>query len=267
MRVAARAFPSPYSHPKSPHRFTQSQLAACLVLKTLWRQGYVGFVEMLELMPPVQEALGLRAPPHPTTLFYFFRDRLRSEQLEAMLKAVLELAAQSTATLAVDSTGLSTTAASAHFMARNGRLRRGYVQMTVAVAIDSQLVAAVSVRDGPHGDANHLLPILKQAQRNGAQVREVLADKGYDSSLNHRLCREVGIVAWIPPIVHSPTGRVRGEDRARCLPCPPIYGKRWHVESVFSATKRRTGAAVAARRPDLRQREAILKAVSYSVHR
>ena len=267
IKVAKKAFPEPYSHAKSPHKYTQAQLAACMVLKTILRCDYRRIVEMLEMMPAIRKILGIKSVCHHTTLYYFARNRLTDEKLQAMLAAVIESVGHKKLTLAVDSTGLSVTSASAHFVARSGRKRKGYVQMTLAATVGSQLVASVQARNGPHGDARYLVPAVKQAQANGVLVREVLADAGYDSNWNHRWCRGQGFRAWIPPIVRSASGAIGGWDRARCAIRPKRYGKRWHVESVFSAIKRRTGASIAARRPAAQKLEAILKAVAYSIHR
>jgi IS5 family transposase len=264
--VAREALPQPYSHPKSPHKYTQAQLAAALVLKTLLRCDYRGIVEQLELMPAVRRILGLKQLFHHTTL-YCFQRRLSEDRLQAMLAAVRRRLGDQKVTVAVDSTGLSTTSASAHFVARSGRRRRGYVQMTVTATVGTPMVAAVQARHGPHGDARCLIPALKQTQRNGTRVREVLADRGYDSFRNHDWCRAHGIQAWIPPIVRRPDGTIGGRDRARCQRRPPRYGKRWHVESVISAIKRTTGSTVAARRPGAQRREAILKAVCWTIRR
>lgn len=265
--VAKQAFPESYSHSKSPHKYTQAQLAACLVLKTILRCDYRRIVELLEVMPAIRKILGIRSVCHHTTLYYFARDRLTDDKLQAMLAAVIDSVGHKKTTLAIDSTGLSVTSASAHFVARSGRKCKGYVQMTLAATVGSQLVASVQTRDGPHGDARCLIPAVKQAQANGVLIHEVLADAGYDSNRNHRWCRDHGLQAWIPPIVRSPSGAIGGVDRERCANRPKRYGKRWHVESVFSAIKRRTGACIAARKPTTQKIEAILKAVAYSVHR
>lgn len=265
--VAKEAFPEPYSHPKSPHKYTQAQLAACLVLKTVLRCDFRRIVELVELMPAVRRLLGIKNVFHHTTLYYFARDRLTPDRLQAMLAAVLKSIGDKKVTLAVDSTGLSTSSASAHFVARSGRKHRHYVQLTLGATVGSQLVAAVRARHGPHGDARHLIPALQQAQTNGVRIREVLADRGYDSFRNHAWCRRQGFLAWIPPVVRSCSGAIGGVDRTRCAQCPPRYGKRWHAESVISAIKRCMGSSVAARRPEAQCREAVLKAVSYSVRR
>ncbi len=264
--VAREAFPVPYSHPKSPKKYTQAQLAAALVLKTVLRTDYRGIVEQLELMPEVRKVLGLGKVFEHTTLFRF-QERIGDDRLQAMLAAVHRIIGTPKTNVAVDSTGLSTTAASAHFIARSGRKRCGYVQMTLATTIGKPLVAAVLAHPGPHGDAGYLIPALELARHNGVRIREVLADRGYDSFVNHAWCRGRGMRAWIPPVIRRPDGTVGGEDRARCLKCPPRYGKRWHVESVISAIKRTMGSSLAARKPEARFREAILKAVSWTIRR
>ncbi len=42
-----------YSHPKSPRVYTQSQLLACLVLKTCLKTTYRGVIELLEIFAAV----------------------------------------------------------------------------------------------------------------------------------------------------------------------------------------------------------------------
>src|SRR5258705_10931796 len=67
--MAARRCMAPYAHAKSPQKFTQPQLLACLVLKTHTRSTYRGIIELLEVSPPLRRALGLGVRlPHYTTL-------------------------------------------------------------------------------------------------------------------------------------------------------------------------------------------------------
>jgi hypothetical protein len=67
LAVAEQTLPM-YGHRFSPHKFTQHQLFALLVLKTHQRQDYRGIVALLHEMPQLVEALGLSAVPHYTTL-------------------------------------------------------------------------------------------------------------------------------------------------------------------------------------------------------
>jgi hypothetical protein len=74
LEVGQAALP-PYSHPKSPHKFTQAQLFALLVLRQFFRLDYRGVVAWLRRWSELREALGLTRLPHYSTLCYA-EDRL-----------------------------------------------------------------------------------------------------------------------------------------------------------------------------------------------
>ncbi|MBX7144114.1 MAG: hypothetical protein K1X79_06660 [Oligoflexia bacterium] len=59
---------SDYSHVKSPHKFTQAQLFACLVLKVFLGTDYRGVCEFLKDCHEFRAEIGLRQVPHFTTL-------------------------------------------------------------------------------------------------------------------------------------------------------------------------------------------------------
>ena len=60
----------PYSHPKSPHKYTQAQLFAMLVLKEFFGKGYLALTQWLEQWAELREALGIKRVPHYSTLCY-----------------------------------------------------------------------------------------------------------------------------------------------------------------------------------------------------
>ena len=60
-----------YAHKKSPQKFTQPQLFACLILKAHMGCTYRKVEELLILMPAVREAIGLEEIPRFTTLQAF----------------------------------------------------------------------------------------------------------------------------------------------------------------------------------------------------
>lgn len=59
-----------YSCPKSPHKFTQPQLFAMLVLKQFFKLDYRGTVEWVRNWSELRNALELRRVPHYSTLCY-----------------------------------------------------------------------------------------------------------------------------------------------------------------------------------------------------
>ena len=66
-----------YSCKKSPHKFTQPQLFALLVLRQFLRTDYRGLVVMLARWTELQQALGIKSIPNYSTLCYAERRLLK----------------------------------------------------------------------------------------------------------------------------------------------------------------------------------------------
>jgi hypothetical protein len=64
LELAQQVLP-PYSHPKSPHKFTQPQLLACLIVKAYLRQSYRGIVELLALSDGLRQAFEAATSARP----------------------------------------------------------------------------------------------------------------------------------------------------------------------------------------------------------
>ena len=69
LKAGEAALP-PYSHPKSPQKYTQAQLFAMLVLREFFRLDYRKLVTWLEQWSDLRDALGLKRVPHYSTLCY-----------------------------------------------------------------------------------------------------------------------------------------------------------------------------------------------------
>lgn len=76
LKVGEAAF-EPYSHPKSPHKYTQAQLFAMLALKQFFGRDYRGLVAWLATWAELREVLGLKRVPHYSTLCYAERRLLK----------------------------------------------------------------------------------------------------------------------------------------------------------------------------------------------
>src|SRR5256885_5412 len=85
----AQATLAAFSHPNSPHKFTQHQLFALLVLKMHQRQDYRGVVALLEDMPELLEQLELKAIPHFTTLQKASERLLVNAQVQQLLSTTV----------------------------------------------------------------------------------------------------------------------------------------------------------------------------------
>jgi transposase len=273
MRLGQRHL-ADYGARRSRHDFTQRQLMACLVLRAYLKTTYRGVLEFLSLSPALRERLGLSDKlPHFTTLQKF---SARSQVVAIAQKLVAAIGASVAQkhtppqSAAMDSTGLTTTQASEYFRSRSGKRSRRWAKVSVIVWTASLLPLGLVVDMGPSNDRVQVPELLRQAQAVG-QPQQLYADAGYDAEWIHAYCREQwGVESVIKPNGQRADGLRNGKWRAGMSPehlkaCN--YGRRWAVESFFSALKRTMGATLSARRPDQLLAEAAFKVLAYVLRR
>ena len=270
--IVCRRHLNDYACPKSKHTYTQPQLLSCLILRAYRKLTYRGVIDLLDASEPLQRTLGLGRVPAHTTLKVFC-DRVVSppllDQLVGQVLAMLLEQGLVIDALAIDSTGVETSSASAHFCSRARRQRSGYVKLSIAVACTSILLVSLSLSMGPSNDLCEARELLWRASPR-CRPDWVLADKGYDAEWFHRFCK----AAWdarshVPPVAKTKDGTIRsGPERIRCGRHEPyLYGRRWHVETFISGMKRTCGSTLAARSEKALVAEAGLKALAYAIRR
>src|SRR5579863_6601232 len=189
-----------YSHRYSPHRYSQPQLFACLVLKTFFKVDYRGLVAILREHSELRCILDLNEVPHFTTLQKASKRLLRIPSAQRLFANTVQRflkRRQRLKRVALDSTGLECGHHSLYYVRRrNGALKRWqtvgysrYAKLEVATDCTSHLLLAVLVGRGPRVDVDRFVPLLDATL---AQVRldAVLADAGYDSEPNHQHARQ-----------------------------------------------------------------------------
>jgi len=266
-----RKYVEPYSHRNSPQRFTQAQLLTCLVLRAYLKTTYRGLIEVLEASDALRERLGLSRLPHYSTLKKFSDRSSVLDVIDAILvEVVREFAQEGDDEAAIDSTGLETTAASAHFKARSGRMGTKYVKLSVCVMTGSLLPASVVASWGPSNDKRDAPDLLLKSSV-AAQPKRLFADAGYDAEWVHEFCRETWQVeSIIKPVIHRADHRVHGAYRSQMTEATlkkKRYGRRWLVESFMSGLKRTTGSALSARSEHALFIEASLRVLAYAFRR
>ncbi len=102
-----------YSHPKSPHTYTQPQLAACVLLGFTLNLCYRDLQEWLLASEAVCQVLGLEQVPNYSTLWRAFQRRTIRDW-ERRLQALLAAATPAEEMITLDSTGYRTSRASAY---------------------------------------------------------------------------------------------------------------------------------------------------------
>lgn len=265
LRLARRHL-ADYSHPKSPQKFTQPQLFACLVLKAHMGCTYRRAEELLHLMPAVREAIGLEEVPRFTTL-QAFADRpeimgLIDGVLASIGRAMNKAHRQDAA---ADGTGMETTSASAHFVSRAGRKRTKFVKLMLGVLCATVCPVALVVDWGPSHDMKQAWALREKMMAIGRPTA-LWGDGAFDCEEWHRAnWVDWGVPSYAPTTVKSADGRVSGLHRRLFADVRPIeYGRRWMCESVNSGIKRMSGSTLRSRKQNTLFAEAAFKVLAYA---
>lgn len=284
--VAKASLPA-YAHRFSPKKFTQHQLFACLVLKSMLDLDYRSVAALLQDCGDLCRSIDLDRPPHFTTLQKAadrllrqpFARRLHDETIHLaerrrILKRTIRLAA-------IDSSGFEARHTSRYFIRRRERgektrtnplyqttTYRRFPKASIVVDADSHLILAWTVTQGPSSDLVRFADLIHEACRRRT-LRAAVLDAGYDAEWMHRYLRlDLGVRSIIPPKIGRPTTRApTGHFRALMHHSFPtaLYGQRWQAETVFSMIKRRQGDAVNAIHRHAQARALTLKVLTHNI--
>ena len=279
--TAKRTLP-PFSHLKSPKKFTQPQLVACLVLKEFFRTDYRGIEEILRDSSDLQKVLELEEVPHYTTLQKAAKRFTTKKTIETLLRTTIEIATRSrvmkrtVALSAIDSTGLESHYTSSYFVRRRARGMKEYENThytrfpKTGIVMDtaSFLILAGIPSWGPSPDILHWRQALTAAQQQ-KPIRRVAADAGYDAEHAHAFAREtLGIKTIIPNRIGRPTTKLPAGKYRRLMALrfnKKLYGQRWMIETLNSMFKKRLGSFLRARSYQSQMREIMLRLFSFNV--
>lgn len=257
-----------YAHRKSPQKYTQPQLFACLILKAHMGCTYRRVEELLILMPSVREAIGLEGVPRFTTL-QAFADRpeimtLIDGVLRSIGRAVNQARPQAAS---IDGTGLETTSASAHFISREGRKRTKFVKLLIGVLCATVIPCALVVDWGPSHDMRQAWK-LRDKLIETTKPTTLWGDGAFDCEAWHQAnWRQWGVPSYAPTTVRSADGHVNGFFREAFQIKVEEYGQRWMSETINSAIKRTTGSTLRSRKQNTLFAEAALKVAAYAIRR
>ncbi|WII09278.1 transposase [Methanomassiliicoccales archaeon LGM-DZ1] len=261
--------------------YTDRQKLAVLVLMARHGISYGAVRRDLGMYRGFTDAIGLKRIPDGSTLCKFLK-RIGTDVLERVVMA-FAAAADGGATVAVDSTGLSDFDRSAHYEKRlddfgAGR-SRSFTKLSLAVDTGTRIVLSASASaDGHRNDTTFMPGHISDLAGSGLKIDWLIADRAYDSSLNHRLARDVlGARAAIPvrrgrgnrgTVIHGPYRRMMDEalsdpDSAESR----AYRRRAVIESTNFMIKKAAGPSVSARIPACRERQALLKAIAFNALR
>jgi hypothetical protein len=269
MRLSRRHL-ADYGATRSRHDFTQRQLMSSLILRAYLRTTYRGVLDVLAASASLRARLGLTEKlPHYTTLQKFSARSQVLAIVQKLLASIGQQAPQQEAA-AMDATGLARTTVSDYFCSRRGRRFRRWVKVSVVVFCGSLLPLALEVDLKPTHDCAQARKLLAQSQAV-AKPAHLYADAGYDAEWIHVQCREQwGVQSVIPAVQRRADGTKGGKWRAKMTESylrETKFGRRWAVESFFSALKRTMGSALNARSPKQMVAEAAIRVLAYALRR
>jgi hypothetical protein len=280
--IAQRAIPK-YSHTKSPHRYTQHQLFALLVLKQFFQEDYRGLTVIINDFSDLRAVLELDNVPHYTTLQKAAQRLLDSQKVQRLLKTtitaaqVIKAIGTTSSLAAIDSTGMEAGHTSRYFVKRRQRDERNIYQTTtyrrypkLALICDclSHIITGLLCGKGPSVDVVHFKKLLLQSHNN-LPIDTITADAGYDSESNHEFARDRLRIHSIinpkcgRPTTKLPTGTYRKEMVLNFE--KRNYGQRWQIETVNSMLKRNLSEELLAKTYWSQCREMALKVLTHNI--
>lgn len=144
--------------------------------------------------------------------------------------------------IAIDSTGLSRTNPSYHYLRRiDGKIPKMYVKLSSAFDTKRKKFCSAKVRIIPRHDVKDFEYLLRKIKPN-----IIVADKGYDSNKIYRYCYENRIKAHIPARDYGKTKYIRLGYRRKAIRLfnKRIYHRRELIESGFHSLKTKYGSSV-----------------------
>lgn len=268
-----------WRHEKSPKKFNQPQLFACLVLKSFFNTDYRGIVSILEEHVVIRKILELEhAVPHYTTLQKASQHLLKSKVIKKLMKSVMGLYDKNRKTkksvALFDSTGFDTEYASSYFKWRKDsglkdkppRWYRKYPKLSVSTVPRTMLITSGFVTQGPSTDMPYFERLL-QHTLHSFHPKTIIADAGYDKELNHVIASEQNIKTIIPCRAYRKGKVPKAPHRLNMHNHFPRkrYGIRWHAETVMSMLKRNLGSRVFGQTFRSQSREILLKMITHNV--
>jgi len=282
LRAARDSLPD-HAKAKSPKKFTQPQLMACLVIKEFLQLDYRGTHVLLKEWSDLRRVLRLTQVPHFTTLCAAAKRLLGKAASDAVLDAVLhhcrraKILRNRSKQAAIDSTGLESRHVSAYFTRRckrhSAHYKSRYPKLSAVCDTANHLILGLVIDRGPKPDPVEAEQTLHEAL-NHQRFSTLLGDAGYESEGFHCLCRdELGIRSIIPttdrgrPRSDGKSRPVRGRYRKLMKQRFPkeTYGQRWQIETVFSMLKRNMSAALRARTYHCQNREIRLRVLTHNL--
>ncbi len=180
-----------------------------------------------------------------------------------MWKKLLGLTANFNSHLvAIDSTGLSRTNPSFHYIKRIDREKpvKSYIKLSSFFDTRRKKFLALRIRARPRHDTQDVKYLLKQR----SNMKKLLGDSSYDAEWIHERAYDLGIITVIKPKKNVKKGFWRKKQMKEYS--ERTYHRRSMIESGFGSLKRKYGSYVLARAISAQRAEIYCRAIAHNLN-
>jgi transposase len=175
---------------------------------------------------------------------------------------------------AIDSTGFRTTRFHHYREEKYNPTRKNvWLKAHALVGIRTHAVLAVDISEGTAGDSPRFAALLERAMKAGFQLKEVLADRAYNSRKNFDVAEDLGLTALIP-FKSNQTGQSKGSPAYHKMflfftyhrdKFDEHYRDRANVEVTFGAIKQKIGETIMSRNFNAQVNELLCKLIAHNI--
>lgn len=246
-----RAAQPRWLHHFGPKTYETWQHMLVLLVKTECQLGYRRATRLLR-------SLGFTVPSYSACAKF-----VKRHKFSLWLRIFLATTPRASVRVAaIDSTGLSRTNPSHHYLKRIDRDGPVGKPVKLSMIVDTKTKKILTARVRALG-AHDVRDVEYLVKRLPVKVDTLLGDKGYDSEKVHLTCKKNGIRAVIP----TRAGCRRGRHRKKMRDNFPqkIYNRRPLIETVNSALKRLYGSSVRCHTVQTQRAEVFLRLIQYNL--
>jgi len=206
---------------------------------------------------------------------------LNEEWLTPVLEGLLEITALPLRTIetdfSIDSSGFRTGSWGAYREGKYPTTRKHtWLKAHICIGTKTNIVTSVKITDETGADSPQFIPLTQKTAENGFIIKEMSADKAYNSIDNYNAVQAVGGTAYIPYKSNTTTQSSKG-NKARLWrkmfyyfqlnneEFMHHYHKRSNVETTFSAIKRKMGEAIRSKLHTAQVNELLCKLIAYNI--
>ncbi len=227
---------------------------------------YVGSIErmlhIVQEMRKIKRVMRLNKIPHKSTISREVR-KIPEHWIRIVTREIVKIVGIPSK-FAVDSTGIQISYRSYYYTVRIGEIGRirEELKLHAAVDIDSKIITNAIVTKWHTNDSPYLIPLLEEER-----VKEVYADKGYDSLRNIRFVINKGGTPYLAIRNKARRGlRRRMLEKSKSPEWKKKYSHRNIVESVFHSFKRVVGDYIPSHSFPVASKLLLFKVLAYDLY-